>query len=132
MFGITPAAVGLTLVASAESFNIFSALTSSPWTAENFGADEQKAKSTKEYVIIAVVANEGLGLGASILGETPAPFIGTTVVSGFMMWIYWRAIERGKEANSFGWTDMPDQPEATNLWENIVSLEFMDDRKMVA
>lgn len=116
---ISPAAVGLTLVASAESFNIFSALTSSPWTAENFGADERKAKSTKEYVLISVAANEALGLGASLLGQTPWPFVGTTLVSGFMWWIYWRALDRGKEAGSVGWLNQDNTPENTTT-EDIV------------
>jgi hypothetical protein len=31
-------------MAVAESFNVYSALTSSPWTMESFGADERKAK----------------------------------------------------------------------------------------
>lgn len=118
------ASVGLFLVASAESFNIFSALTSSPWTAENFGADESKARSTKEYVIIAVAANEALGAGASMLGGTIWPFIGTTVVSIGMMWIYWRALARGKAANSFGWTNHEGDPEPPSEWDAIAFAEL--------
>lgn len=96
-------AVGLFLVAAAESFNIFSAMNSSPWTAENFGADEQKAKSAKHYVIVSVIANEGLGLGASLLAKNWWPIVGTTIVSLFMVWIYWRALQKGLAAGSTGW-----------------------------
>ena len=99
----TAAAVGMFLVASAESFNIFSAMNSSPWTAENFGADERRANSAKEYVIIACAANEALGIGASLIGHSPWPLVGTTMVSGFMVFIYWRALQRGKDAGSQGW-----------------------------
>lgn len=99
------AAVGLFLVAAAESFNIFSAMNSSPWTAENFGADPQKARSCKQYVVISVLANEGLGFGASMLAGTWWPLVGTTVVSGFMVWIYWRALQRGMAAGSAGWAN---------------------------
>lgn len=97
------AGVGLFLVASAESFNIFSAMNSSPWTAENFGADERKANSCKEYVMWSVAANSALGFGASVLAKSYWPLVGTTVVSLFMIWIYWRALQRGMAAGSEGW-----------------------------
>lgn len=100
-----PAAVGLMMVAAAESFNIFSAMNSSPWTAENFGADEEKARSCKQYVIISVVANTGLGAGASLLAGNAWPLIGTTAVSAFMVVVYWRALRKGMRANSMGWTN---------------------------
>lgn len=111
------AAVGFVLVAAAESFNIFSAMNSSPWTAENFGADEQKAKSCKEYVMWSVVANEALGLGASALARSLWPLIGTTIVTLFMVWIYWRALARGMNAGSTNWqnnnTSTPGYPGST-------------------
>jgi hypothetical protein len=99
------AGVGLFMVAAAESFNIFSAMNSSPWTAENFGADERKAKSCQEYVIISVAANEALGLGASLLAQNWWPLIGTTAVSLFMWWIYQRALRRGMATGSHGWAN---------------------------
>ncbi len=99
------AGVGLAMVASAESFNIFSAMNSSPWTAENFGADEAKAKSCKQYVVVSVAANTGLGIGASLLAGNAWPLIGTTAVSALMVVIYWRALERGMRANSTGWSN---------------------------
>lgn len=99
------AGIGLFMVAAAESFNIFSAMNSSPWTAENFGADEQKAASCKQYVVISVFANEGLGVGASLLAGNWWPLIGTTAVSAFMVVIYWRALQKGMAAGSAGWTN---------------------------
>lgn len=104
---VSSAGVGLFMVAAAESFNIFSAMNSSPWTAENFGADEEKAKSCKYYVIVSVLANTGLGYGASLLAGNMWPLIGTLLVSFFMVWIYWRALDRGMKANSTGWTNEP-------------------------
>ncbi len=97
------AGVGLFMVAAAESFNIFSAMNSSPWTAENFGADEEKARSCRKYVVISLVANEALGIGASMLAGNWWPLIGTTAVSLFMWWIYQRALAKGRAAGSSGW-----------------------------
>lgn len=97
------AGTGLFLVAAAESFNIFSAMNSSPWTAENFGADEEKAKSCEYYVMISAVANTGLGIGASLLAGSWWPLLGTMLVTAFMWYIYKRALKRGMEMNSDGW-----------------------------
>lgn len=99
----TSAGVGLFLVAAAESFNIFSAMNSSPWTAENFGADERKAKSCREYVAISAAANTALGAGASMLGGSLWPLVGTTLVTIFMWWLYRRALARGMDSGSAGW-----------------------------
>lgn len=99
------AGVGLFMVAAAESFNIFSAMNSSPWTAQNFGADDEKARSCKQYVVISVLANTGLGGGASLLSGNAWPLVGTTAVSVFMVIIYWRALEKGRRMNSMGWTN---------------------------
>lgn len=97
------AGVGLFLVATAESYNIFSAMTSSPWTAQSFAADERKAAAMREYVAIAVGANTALGVGASLLAGNWWPLLGTIAVSLFMWWIYWRALKRGLAENSKGW-----------------------------
>jgi hypothetical protein len=107
---VTGPGVGLFLVAAAESFNIFSAMNSSPWTAENFGADEKKARSCREYVGISLVANAGLGVGASILAANIWPFVGTSIVSLFMWWLYRRALLRGLETGSAGWANDPAVP----------------------
>jgi hypothetical protein len=109
----TPAGVALFTIAAAESFNIFSALNSSPWTAENFGADERKAQSCKEYVAIAVAVNAAMGLAASKLAGDYWPLLGTTVVSVLMILLYWRALHRGLNAGAAGWTN--DQAAAPPL-----------------
>jgi len=97
------AGVGLFLMAAAESFNVFSALNSSPWTSENFGADPEKARSCREYVRLAVAANLGLGFGTSLLARSWWPLIGTSLVSIWMWGIYERALKRGAVAGSTGW-----------------------------
>ena len=100
---ITPAGVGLFLMATAESFNVISAMCSSPWTAENFGADEEKARSTREYVIMSGMFNVGLGLGTSLLANSWWPLVGTSLVSVSMWFVYERALARGMESGARGW-----------------------------
>src|SRR5258708_4525599 len=96
-------------MAVAESFNVYSALTSSPWTMESFGADERKARAGKEYVCWALAANLGLGIGTSLLSGSWAPLFGIVAISVWMTWIYFRALRRGREAGAegggAGWTN---------------------------
>jgi hypothetical protein len=100
---ISAAGVGLFLMATAESFNIISAMCSSPWTAENFGADEEKASSTRKYVMMAAVGNLGLGFGTSLLAHSWWPLIGTGIVSVAMWFVYDHALKKGMAAGSTGW-----------------------------
>lgn len=101
----TAAGVGLFMVATMESFNIFSAMNSSPWTAENFGADEEKAKSCRKYVLISIGANEALGVGAGLLALSLWPVIGTSLASAFMYILYQEALRKGMAAGSTGWAN---------------------------
>lgn len=95
------------MVAAGESFNVMSAMNSSPWTAESFGGDDRKAKSCMEYVMWTAVVNFGIGLGGSLLSNPVSwwPLIGTTVVTIFAYWLYERAIKRAQAAGSTGWAD---------------------------
>lgn len=98
------AALGLTTVGL--GFEIMSALNSSPWTAENFGADEAKAKSSWSYTLQGCGINVALGVGASVLTETWWPLIGTSAVSVYMAWTYHKALSRGMASGSTGWDNM--------------------------
>lgn len=94
---------GLFLMAVHEAFNAYGALNSSPWTAENFGADPEKAASCRRYVLKATGANLVLGIGSWIVSGSPAPFIGIAGVSAWMWWEYEKALEKGAVAGSTSW-----------------------------
>ena len=96
---------GLGLAAVGVGFEVFSAFTSSPWTMRNFGADEEKSSSAKMYVTLGAVFCEAIGLGYSLLAGSAWPFIGTTVIAGLFILIYWQALAAGKAAGSNGWTN---------------------------
>ena len=86
-------------------FEIMSALNSSPWTAQNFGADKEKAKSCWSYTLQAAGINALMGLGASILTETWWPLLGTSAVSAYMAMTYHHALKKGMASNSTGWSN---------------------------
>lgn len=87
-------AAGLFMLAVADSFNVVSALNSSPWTAETFGKEPDKAKSAQRYVYHAIIIDLALGAGASLIAQHPAPLIGTVAGSIYIYWIYKRALQR--------------------------------------
>lgn len=101
----TAASAGIFLMALAEAFNVYGALNSSPWTAENFGADEEKARSCRRYVIQADIVNIALGVGTSIISHTPWPLLGILAITVYMHYMYERALAKGKAAGSAGWAN---------------------------
>lgn len=94
---------GLFLMAVHEAFNAYGALNSSPWTAENFGADPEKAASCRRYVLKATGANVVLGIGSWMVSGSAAPFLGICGVSAWMYWEYEKALKKGAVAGTTGW-----------------------------
>lgn len=89
--------------ASTNVMDVYSALNSSPWTAENFGADPAKAASCKEYVWHAIGFSSVYCALASMLAGSWWPIIGGVIADGYMYWLYNRALKRGAAAGSNGW-----------------------------
>lgn len=102
---LDPEGAALALTTVGLGFEIMSALNSSPWTAENFGADEAKAKSSWSYTMQGCAINIALGTGASVLTETWWPLIGTSAVSVYMAWTYHKALSRGMASGSTDWNN---------------------------
>lgn len=96
---------GLFLMALAEAFNVYGALNSSPWTAENFGADPEKAASCRRYVLQADIVNVALGIGTSLIAKNPWPLLGILVITVYMHYCYERALKKGAAAGTAGWAN---------------------------
>lgn len=93
----------LFMQAATNAMDAFSALNSSPWTAENFGATETKAKSCKEYVWHSLAVTTFYGVAATLIAHSIWPLLGTLIADVYMYWLYARALQRGKVAGSNGW-----------------------------
>lgn len=93
----------LLLQAVTLTLDTASALNSSPWTSENFGADPQKARSCREYVMHSVAVSLGLCGLASYVSRSWVPLLGSAVASGYLWWLYERALARGAAAGTRGW-----------------------------
>lgn len=89
--------------ASMNTLDAYSTLNSSPWTAENFGADPAKAKSCREYVAHAVGYSTAYAVASSVIAGSLLPLIGATVANVYLWWLYARGLRRGAETGSAGW-----------------------------
>ena len=97
----------LFLAAINETMQAYGTLNSSPWTAESFGADDRRASSMKEYVAHAVAFSLVAGLIAAWVADDKrgkfAIIFGTLGTNGYLVWLYFRASNRGKAAGSGPW-----------------------------
>jgi hypothetical protein len=93
----------LFMQASTNAMDVYSALNSSPWTAENFGADPEKAASCMEYVMHSIAITSFFGISSTVIAKSWWPVIGTALADGYMFWLYNRALQRGAKAGSTGW-----------------------------
>lgn len=93
----------LFLTSAMTTLDAYSTLNSSPWTSENFGADPQKAKSSKEYVLHAIVFSSVYSLASAIIAGTLWPVIGSTIANIYLWWLYDRALKRGAVAGTGSW-----------------------------
>jgi hypothetical protein len=98
------AAAILFMGAGTNAYDAFSAVNSSPWTAESFGGDAAKERSLREYVIHALVISGLYAVGGAIIARNLWPILGALIASVYMTWLYFRAIGRARARGSTGWS----------------------------
>lgn len=94
------AAALLFMAAGTNAYDAYSAVNSSPWTAETVGGDEKKAASMREYCYHAVVITSIYALGGAMIAQSWWPIIGGGVAGVYMYWLYARALKRGFDEGS--------------------------------
>lgn len=93
----------LFMTSAMMTLDAYSTFESSPWTAENFGADPQKVKSCKEYLMHAVGYSMAYAIASAFLARSWWPVVGAAITNGYLIWLYLRALDRGKTTGSTGW-----------------------------
>jgi hypothetical protein len=88
----------LVLQAGQYTMDVMSTLQSSPWTAENVGADAEKVASLRHYLNNALVVSTAYCAGAAYLAESWWPIIGSVVNNAYLLYIYNSAIKRAQDA----------------------------------
>lgn len=86
------------------TLDAYSTFESSPWTAENFGADPEKAKSCREYLWHAVGYSTAYSFASAMIAHSWWPVIGSVIANAYLVWLYLRALKRGAVAGSMGWS----------------------------
>ncbi len=89
--------------AATMTMDVASALNSSPWTAESFGGDKDKAASCREYVYWSLGFAGVFCVVSAVVSHAIWPIVGFLIAAGFMYWIYDRALKRAVNNNSKGW-----------------------------
>jgi hypothetical protein len=90
--------------ASTNAMDVYSALNSSPWTAESFGGDPEKAKACMEYVYHSLAVTAFYSLGAAAIARNWWPLIGWAIAAAYMYWLYHRALSRAQTRQSTSWS----------------------------
>jgi hypothetical protein len=95
----------LFIQASTNALDVYSALNSSPWTAQSFGADPEKRRACMEYVHHSIGVTAFYAIAASVIARNPWPIIGMTIADAYMYWLYKRALDRAQDSGSTSWGD---------------------------
>ena len=97
------AAALLFMTSAMMTLDAYSTFESSPWTAENFGADPNKAKSCREYLWHAVGYSMVYAIASAVIAKSWWPIGGAVVSNAYLVWLYLRALDRGAVSGSKGW-----------------------------
>lgn len=93
----------LFLAAGTNALDVYSALNSSPWTAESFGGDPEKAKACKEYVYHSIGVTSFFCLVSAAVARNWWPVWGAVIANLYMYYLYTRALRRAQNRGSKGW-----------------------------
>lgn len=96
------------LGASANVYDAFSAVMSSPWSTEKFTKDAKEDAMAREYVMHGLVISGAYALVGAWIGRTAWPIIGAAGVAGYMYWLYNRALQRSASGSGMDKADAPD------------------------
>jgi hypothetical protein len=95
---------GLLFIAAAtNAMDVYSALNSSPWTAESFGGDPDKAASCKRYVYHSMAITAGYCIVGALLAGNIWPIVGMLIAEAYMYWLYMTALDKAQAKQSTGW-----------------------------
>lgn len=93
----------LFISASTNALDVYSALNSSPWTAQSFGGDPEKAKACREYVWHSIAVTSFYAITGAVISRNIWPVVGAALANGYMYWLYDRALNRAVESGSQSW-----------------------------
>lgn len=107
--GSTDAERGLSALlfiqASTNALDVYSALNSSPWTAQSFGADPEKRDACMHYVEQSIGVTAFYAIAGALIAKNPWPIIGMVIANAYMYRLYKQALDKAQESGSTSWDD---------------------------
>lgn len=104
------------LIGGMYTLDGFSTLNSSPWTAQNFGADPDAMKALKKYVAHAVAFSLAFTAVGSYVDRTWWPLIGSVAANSYLIWLYNDAAKKGESAGRTGWGQAAKPTKGPVVW----------------
>lgn len=101
--GAKVASALLFMSSATMALDAYSALNSSPWTAESFGGDPEKEASMREYVWHAIAVTGLYSAAAAAISHNLWPIVGAIIADVYMYWLYDRAAKRARARGSKDW-----------------------------
>lgn len=89
---MSPQQLGLVILAASEVPNFMAGLLPSLFTIQTFSDDPAKVKALRRGEIVGGALALGVGVGASLVAESPWPFVACAVIFGVLIYEYERAI----------------------------------------
>lgn len=110
------------LTAATNAMDVYSAVNSSPWTAETVTAgNPSKEASLRRYCLHAIAQTVILnGIAAGLSGDLwPYIMAGAGLEVTYMSWLYWDAVKRGRVNASDGAQvyNMPSKSSFDSAWK---------------
>lgn len=93
----------LFLAAGTNVLDVYSAVNSSPWTVESFGADPEKAKAVRKYVAHGAVVTSFFCVVSAVVAHSWWPIFGAVLANIYMMSLYAHALKKAQQSGSTDW-----------------------------
>lgn len=89
---MTGADLGLTILAAAEVPNFLAGMMPSLMTIRTFADDPEQLRALRRGEVVGSALSLAVGLGASLVAESPAPMLASVAVLAVLLYEYERAM----------------------------------------
>ena len=91
---MTPAQLGLVILSASEVPNFLAGMMPSLFTIRTFAGekDPEKIAALRRGEVVGTAMALGVGLGASLVADSPAPFLACVATASVLLYEYERAI----------------------------------------
>jgi hypothetical protein len=89
---VTPAQLGLVILSAAEVPNFLAGMMPSLMTIRTFADDPEQLRALRRGEVVGSALSLGVGLGASLVADNPAPLLASAAVLAVLLYEYEKAM----------------------------------------